>query len=83
MALKINGGRVNQPVRDLYRCRDRNALESFAEHGPWRTDSVTCGQARLIDNSSALPCLSHSGSTELDENRGPVRSRARVKSNLS
>jgi len=51
MALNVEEHTVTQSVLALDRPADWKALESFAEYGAWRADSVTCDLTRLIERA--------------------------------
>jgi hypothetical protein len=51
MALNVEEHTVTQSVLALDRPADWKALESFAEYGAWRADSVTCNLTRLLERA--------------------------------
>ena len=51
MAINVEEHTVTQSVLTLDRPDDWKAMERFAEHGRWRSDSVTSRLTRLIENA--------------------------------
>jgi len=51
MALNVEEHTITQSVLALERPDDWKAMESFAEYGAWRTDSVTWRLTRLVETA--------------------------------
>ena len=51
LALNVEEHTITQSVLAIERPADWKALESFAEYGAWRADSVTRSLARLVEKA--------------------------------
>jgi DDE superfamily endonuclease len=51
MAINVEEHTITQSVLALERPADWKAMESFAEYGRWRTDSVTASLTRLVETA--------------------------------
>src|SRR4051812_20946400 len=51
LALNVEEHTITQSTLAIERPADWKAMETFAEYGAWRTDSVTRSLARLVENA--------------------------------
>ncbi|HSQ54419.1 MAG TPA: transposase [Gemmata sp.] len=51
LAINVEEHTITQSVTAIERLADWKALESFAEYGAWRTDSVTTALTRLVEKA--------------------------------